>query len=212
VDDAVTCTEVSGHSARTRAYSRRRFLVRATWSVAAVGTAFAAVPFVESWLPSETARALGVPVGLDPSKIKPGQMTIVTWRKKPIYIVHRTKSMLALLGSHDSDLKDPRSHYSDQPAYTDNALRSRSAALFVTIGICTHLGCLPKARFQPGDPALGPRWPGGFYCPCHGSRFDLAGRVFKGSPASVNLVIPPYAFPSERTLVIGTDTASTSES
>ena len=211
MDDAVAGTEVRERIVRDGASSRRRFLVRATWSAAAVGTAFAAVPFLESWLPSESARALGVPVALDPSKIEPGQMNIVTWRRKPIYIVHRTKSMLALLGNHDSDLKDPQSHDSDQPAYTDNALRSRSAALFVTIGICTHLGCLPKARFQRGDPALGPRWPGGFYCPCHGSRFDLAGRVFKSSPASVNLVIPPYAFASERKLIIGTDTAPTSK-
>ena len=207
---AVASTDVLGSTAGDTAYSRRRFLVRATWSVAAVGTAFAAVPFIESWLPSETARALGVAVALDPSKIEPGQMTIVTWRKKPIYIVHRTPSMLALLGNHDGDLKDPQSHDSDQPNYADNALRARSAALFVTIGICTHLGCLPKAHFQPGDPTLGPRWPGGFFCPCHGSRFDLAGRVFEGSPASVNLVIPPYAFASQRKLVIGTDTATSS--
>ena len=206
--DAVASTDVLGSTAGDSAHSRRRFLVRATLSVAAIGTAFAAVPFIESWLPSERARALGVAVALDPTKIEPGQMTIVTWRRKPIYIVHRTPGMLALLGNHDNDLKDPKSHDSQQPAYADNVLRARSAALFVTIGICTHLGCLPKAHFQPADPTLGSRWPGGFFCPCHGSRFDLAGRVFKGSPASVNLVIPPYAFASERKLVIGTDTAT----
>jgi len=203
MDEAVAGTEVLGRTVRAGSHSRRRFLVRATWSAAAVGTAFAAVPFIESWLPSESARALGVPVTLDPSKIEPAQMNIVTWRRKPIYIVHRTKSMLALLGNHDSDLKDPQSHDSDQPAYTDNVLRSRRADLFVTIGICTHLGCLPKARFQRGDPALGPRWPGGFYCPCHGSRFDLAGRVFRGVPAPTNLVIPPHKYLSDTKIVIG---------
>jgi ubiquinol-cytochrome c reductase iron-sulfur subunit len=182
--------------------SRRKFLTAATLGLGAVGALFAAVPFVESWLPSERARALGGPTALDPRKIEPGQMVIVSWRKKPIYIVHRTQQMLALLGNHDARLKDPNSSDSDQPLYAKNRQRSREAALFVTIGICTHLGCLPKARFQPGQPPLGSDWPGGFFCPCHGSRFDLAGRVFEGSPASVNLVIPPYTLTPEQ-LTIG---------
>jgi ubiquinol-cytochrome c reductase iron-sulfur subunit len=185
--------------------SRRKLLTRATLAVGAWGTLFAAVPFIESWLPSERARALGGPIRLDPTKIDPGQLVIFTWRRKPIYIVHRTAQMLAMLPGHDGDLKDPRSVNSDQPPYTRNPLRSRRADLFVAIGICTHLGCLPKARFQAGQPPLGPQWPGGFFCPCHGSRFDLAGRVFDGSPASVNLVIPPYAFLDERTLIVGSD-------
>jgi ubiquinol-cytochrome c reductase iron-sulfur subunit len=172
--------------------SRRKFLTAATSGLGVVGILLAAVPFVESWLPSERARALGGPTQVDPRKIEPGQMIIVNWRRKPIYIIHRTQQMLALLGNHDDKLKDPQSHDSDQPPYAKNSQRSREAALFVTIGICTHLGCLPKARFQPGQPPLGADWPGGFFCPCHGSRFDLAGRVFDGSPASVNLVIPPY--------------------
>jgi ubiquinol-cytochrome c reductase iron-sulfur subunit len=182
--------------------SRRKFLTAATLGLGAVGALFAAVPFVESWLPSERARALGGPTALDPRKIEPGQMVIVSWRKKPIYIVHRTQQMLALLGNHDARLKDPNSSDSDQPLYAKNRQRSREAALFVTIGICTHLGCLPKARFQPGQPPLGSDWPGGFFCPCHGSRFDLAGRVFEGSPASVNLVIPSYTLTPEQ-LTIG---------
>jgi ubiquinol-cytochrome c reductase iron-sulfur subunit len=177
--------------------SRRKFLTGATIGVGAIGVVLAAIPFIESWLPSERARSLGGPTQVDPRKVEPGQMIIATWRRKPIYIVHRTEEMLSLLGNHDARLKDPGSQNSEQPPYTKNAQRSREAALFVTIGICTHLGCLPKARFQPGDPSLGAYWPGGFFCPCHGSRFDLAGRVFDGSPASVNLVIPPYTLTPE---------------
>jgi ubiquinol-cytochrome c reductase iron-sulfur subunit len=185
--------------------SRRKFLTRATIAVGTIGILFTAVPFVESWLPSERARAQGGPVSLDFSKLDPGQMTIVTWRRKPIYIVRRTAAMLSLLGNHDSRLKDPESSHSEQPPYARNPLRARRADLFVTIGICTHLGCLPKARFKPGLPELGADWPGGFFCPCHGSRFDLAGRVFDGSPASVNLVIPSYGFAGQSELVIGRD-------
>ncbi len=187
--------------------SRRKFLTRATLSVGAVGLLFSAVPFIESWLPSERARALGGPVRIDTSKIDPGQMIVAVWRRKPIYIVRRTPGMLALLGNHDADLKDPQSRESDQPPYARNAIRARRADLFVTIGICTHLGCLPKARFEPGQAPLGSRWPGGFFCPCHGSRFDLAGRVFTGSPASVNLVIPSYAFADTHRLIVGLDEA-----
>jgi len=182
--------------------SRRRFLTFATVGVGAVGTLFVTIPFIESWLPSERARALGGPTQVDPRKIDPGQMIIVNWRRKPIYIVRRTPQMLTLLGNHNDRLKDPQSDNSDQPPYAKNPQRSREQALFVTIGICTHLGCLPKPRFEPGQPPLGANWPGGFFCPCHGSRFDLAGRVFEGSPASVNLVIPPYTLSPER-LTIG---------
>jgi ubiquinol-cytochrome c reductase iron-sulfur subunit len=130
---------------------------------------------------------------------------MVIWRRKPIYVVRRTPAMLARMGDHNDRLKDPQSQDSDQPEYAKNPVRARRADLFVTIGICTHLGCLPKARFAPREPDLGVNWPGGFFCPCHGSRFDLAGRVFDGSPASVNLVIPPYLFVDEKELVIGID-------
>ncbi len=183
--------------------SRRKFLTQATAATGAVGAVIAAVPFVESWLPSERVRAAGAPTELDLTKIEPGQMTITVWRKKPIYVVRRTPEMLAKLSGHDGELKDPGSKESDQPTYADNSTRSRNPEFLVLIGLCTHLGCLPKQRFAAGE--LGPSWPGGFFCPCHGSRFDLAGRVFNGSPASVNLVVPRYEFPNPSTLRVGAD-------
>jgi ubiquinol-cytochrome c reductase iron-sulfur subunit len=127
------------------------------------------------------------------------------WRKQQIYVVRRTPEMLASLSNHDSELKDAKSDSSDQPAYTKNPQRSLKPEILVLIGTCTHLGCLPKSRFTPGDATVRANWPGGFFCPCHGSKFDLAGRVFEGSPASVNLRIPPYSFPGEDKLVIGVD-------
>jgi ubiquinol-cytochrome c reductase iron-sulfur subunit len=187
--------------------SRRKFLTVATSATAAVGVMFAATPFIESWAPSERAKALGAPITVPLAKLEPGQMLTYVWRKKPIFIIRRTDAMVAQLQSHDGELKDPASTDSDQPAYTKNVQRSRRPDLMVMIGTCTHLGCLPKPHFDAGDPtpSLGPTWPGGFLCPCHGSRFDLAGRVFKGSPASVNLVVPPYNFPDDNTLLIGDD-------
>ena len=183
--------------------SRRKFLTRATIATGAVGAVFAAVPFIESWSPSERARAQGVPTELDLAKVDPGQMTVTVWRKTPVYVVHRTPDMVARIAGHDGELKDPHSQDSDQPPYAKNDLRARSAEFLVLIGVCTHLGCLPKQRFGAGE--LYPSWPGGFHCPCHGSRFDLAGRVFDGSPASTNLRVPPYSYPNPRTLVIGAD-------
>jgi len=184
---------------------RRKFLTWATAATAAVGVVFTAVPFVESWQPSERAKSLGAPLEIDLSKLEPGQMIVPIWRKQPIYLVHRTPEMVKLLPNHDADLKDPGSAASDQPEYAKNAIRAIKPEYLVLIGICTHLGCLPKQHFDAGDPVLGANWPGGFFCPCHGSRFDLAGRVFNGSPASVNLKIPPYRFSSESTLLIGED-------
>jgi ubiquinol-cytochrome c reductase iron-sulfur subunit len=183
--------------------SRRKFLTRATIATGAIGAVFAAVPFIESWSPSERSRAQGAPTELDLSKLEPGQMATTVWRRSPIYVVHRTPEMVARVAGHDADLKDPKSEQSDQPSYAKNELRSRSADFLVLIGTCTHLGCLPKQRFDKGE--LYPSWPGGFFCPCHGSRFDLAGRVFDGSPASVNLRIPPYSYPNPRTLLVGVD-------
>jgi ubiquinol-cytochrome c reductase iron-sulfur subunit len=185
--------------------SRRKFLTNATIVTGAVGAVFVAVPFVESWTPSERARALGAPTELDVSKIDAGQMTIVTWRRQPIYVVRRTPEMVQHLQGHDGDLKDPTSKDSDQPDYAKNVLRARKAEYLVLIGTCTHLGCLPKQRFEAGMAEMGPTWPGGFFCPCHGSRFDLSGRVFNGSPASVNLRVPPYQYPNEKTLRVGAD-------
>jgi ubiquinol-cytochrome c reductase iron-sulfur subunit len=183
--------------------SRRKFLTTATIATGAVGVAFAAVPFIESWSPSERERAQGVPVEVDISKLEPGQMTVPVWRKTPIYVVRRTPEMVAHVAGHDSELKDPKSEDSDQPAYAKNTLRSRTEEYLVLIGVCTHLGCLPKQHFALGE--LYPSWPGGFFCPCHGSRFDLAGRVFDGSPASTNLRVPRYSYPNPRTLLIGED-------
>ena len=183
--------------------SRRKFLTRATIATGAVGVAFAAVPFIESWNPSERSRAQGAPTELDLSKIEPGQMATTVWRRSPIYVVRRTPDMVARIAGHDPQLKDPTSRDSVQPSYAQNTLRSRTAEFLVLVGTCTHLGCLPKQRFEKGE--LYPSWPGGFHCPCHGSRFDLAGRVFDGSPASTNLRVPPYSFPNPGTLVIGAD-------
>ena len=183
--------------------SRRKFLTRATIATGAVGAVFAAVPFIESWNPSERARAQGVPTTLDLSKLEAGQMTTAVWRRSPIYVVRRTPEMVNRIAGHDELLKDPNSDHSDQPAYAKNPLRARSAQFLVLIGTCTHLGCLPKQRFAAGE--LYPSWPGGFFCPCHGSRFDLAGRVFEGSPASLNLRVPPHSFPNVHTLLIGAD-------
>ena len=183
--------------------SRRKFLTRATIATGAVGAAFAAVPFLESWSPSERTRAEGAPAELDLAKLDPGQMTTVVWRRSPIYVVRRTPDMVARIAGHDDQLKDPTSRYSEQPPYATNPLRARTPEILVLVGTCTHLGCLPKQRFDKGE--LYPSWPGGFFCPCHGSRFDLAGRVFDGSPASTNLQVPPYSYPNARTLLVGAD-------
>jgi ubiquinol-cytochrome c reductase iron-sulfur subunit len=183
--------------------SRRRFLTRATIATGAVGAAFVAVPFIESWQPSERARAQGEPVQVDLTKVEPGQMVTPVWRKQPIYVVRRTPDMVARIAGHDADLKDPQSKDSTQPPYAMNPQRSRTPEFLVLVGICTHLGCLPKERFSAAE--LYPSWPGGFFCPCHGSRFDLAGRVFDGSPASINLRVPPYSYPKPTTLLVGAD-------
>jgi ubiquinol-cytochrome c reductase iron-sulfur subunit len=183
--------------------SRRKFLTRATIATGAVGAVFAAVPFIESWNPSERARAQGAPTTLDLTRIEAGQMTTTVWRRSPIYVVRRTPDMVARIAGHDALLKDPSSENSEQPPYARNPLRSRKAEFLVLVGTCTHLGCLPKQRFSAGE--LYASWPGGFFCPCHGSRFDLAGRVFQGSPASANLRVPPHEYPNEGTLVIGAD-------
>jgi ubiquinol-cytochrome c reductase iron-sulfur subunit len=187
--------------------SRRKLLGAATAATGALGIAFAAAPFLSSWTPSERARALGLPTEVDLSKLEPGQMVVTVWRKQPIYVVHRTAEMVASLSGHDTLLKDPHSKDSDQPSYAANLVRSRTPQYLVLIGTCTHLGCLPKAHFDPRDRELGAYWPGGWLCPCHGSRFDMAGRVFEGSPASVNLRVPPYGFADARKLVIGVDQA-----
>ena len=186
--------------------TRRRFLTTATSAVGAAGVVGVAIPFVGSWNPSEKAKAAGAPVKADISKLEPGQMVVVEWRGKPVYVLRRTEDQLAGLPSLDADLKDPLSAISDQPAYIAGEQRSLRPDIFVVVGLCTHLGCAPKFRPEVGAADLGgDEWLGGFFCPCHGSKFDLAGRVYKGVPASANLVVPPYSFEGDNVLVIGVD-------
>jgi ubiquinol-cytochrome c reductase iron-sulfur subunit len=184
---------------------RRKFLVAATAAVGTAGAAAVAWPFIASMLPSARAKAAGAPVEVDISKVEPGAILSVEWRGKPVWIVNRTKEMLDMLGKHDSQLADPASDAPQQPDYCKNATRSIKPELLVAVGICTHLGCSPTYRKEIGAADLGADWPGGFFCPCHGSRFDLAARVFKGSPAPLNLVIPPYKYVSESVLLVGAD-------
>jgi ubiquinol-cytochrome c reductase iron-sulfur subunit len=184
---------------------RRRFLTAATTVVGAVGVGFALVPFVSSMQPSAKARAAGAPVRADISKLESGQMIRVKWRGKPVWLVKRTDDMLEALPSLDPELRDPDSEQPQQPPYAQNGYRSIKPEILVTVGICTHLGCSPTYRPDVGAADLGADWQGGFFCPCHGSRFDRAGRVFKGVPAPLNLEIPPHRYLSETELVIGED-------
>ena len=185
---------------------RRRFLTLSTTVVGAVGAAFAAVPFVMSLRPSERAKALGAPVQIDISKLEPGQMVIAVWRRQPVWVVRRTPEMVASLEAVRPVLADPDSEIPQQPEYTKNAARAIKPEFMVLKGVCTHLGCSPK--FRPVETAgadVGSDWKGGFYCPCHGSKFDLAGRVLKGMPAPTNLPVPPHRYANDTTLVIGED-------
>jgi ubiquinol-cytochrome c reductase iron-sulfur subunit len=184
---------------------KRRFLTQAAIVVGAVGAGFLTVPFVASMRPSAKAQALGAPVEVDVSKIEPGQRIIVSWRGKPVWVVRRTPEILTALPTLDDKLLDPRSEQSEQPEAARNEVRAIKPELFVAIGICTHLGCSPVYRPEIAPADLGPEWKGGFFCPCHGSRFDLAGRVYKGVPAPVNLAIPPYSYISDTRIVIGLD-------
>ena len=187
--------------------TRRRFLTAATSGISAVGVAGVAVPFLGSWNPSEKAKAAGAPVKADISKIEPGQMVVVEWRGKPVYVLRRTPEQVAELSGLAENLKDPNSDSADQPTYIKGAPRSLNEEFFVVVGLCTHLGCAPKFRPEVGAADLGGEsWRGGFFCPCHGSKFDLAGRVYKGVPAADNLIIPPYSFEGDNVLVIGIDT------
>ena len=182
---------------------RRRFLLTATEVLGGVGALCALTPFVSSWMPSAKAQAAGAPVQVDLSKIEPGQQVTVEWRGKPVWIIRRTSEMLKHLEDHNNQLRDPNSLVEQQPDYAKNKFRSIKPEYLVLVGICTHVGCSPK--YKPFEKELGPDWPGGFYCPCHGSAFDLAGRVLKGVPAPINLQVPPYRFVSEHLIVIGED-------
>lgn len=184
----------------------RRNLLIATSVVGGAGVATAAWPFIASMTPSAKAKGLGAPVDVDISKLEPGAKLTVAWQGKPVWIISRDKQMLDLLGKHDDRLTDPKSESSIQPEYCKNPYRSIKPEFMVAVGICTHLGCSPSDKLKPeSDNETGPNWPGGFYCPCHGSRFDLATRVFNGSPAPTNLVIPPHKYLSATLIRIGDD-------
>ena len=186
--------------------TRRALLVGATAGVGAVGAGFLAVPFVKSWMPSEKAKAAGAAAKVDVSKIEPGAMITVEWRGKPVYVARRTEDMLSGLEGLADRLKDPdNGNKAQQPKYADNVYRSRQPDLIVVEGVCTHLGCAPKYFPEVEPQQFDPNWQGGWFCPCHGSRFDLSGRVFSGSPANDNLVIPPYMFQDGNVVVIGED-------
>jgi ubiquinol-cytochrome c reductase iron-sulfur subunit len=182
---------------------RRRFLLTATGVLGGIGATCALTPFITSWLPSAKTQATGVPVQVDLSKMELGQQITIEWQGKPVWIMRRTKEMLQHLNGHDEQLRDPNSLVEQQPPYAQNQHRSINPEYLILVGVCTHLGCSPK--YTPVENEFGPNWPGGFYCPCHGSTFDLAGRVFKGAPAPINLQVPPYQFISEHVVVIGQD-------
>jgi ubiquinol-cytochrome c reductase iron-sulfur subunit len=183
---------------------RRKFLTLTTGVVGAVGAAAVAVPFVKSWSPSEKAKAAGAPVSVDISKIQPGQLIRVEWRGKPVWVVSRTPKIIEELASINDKLRDPNSEEPQQPEYATNASRSLKPELFIAVGICTHLGCSPT--YLPdsfNEQVEGVE--SGFFCPCHGSKFDMAGRVFQNVPAPLNLVIPPHYYVSDTTVLIGED-------
>jgi ubiquinol-cytochrome c reductase iron-sulfur subunit len=184
---------------------RRRFLTLTTTVVGGVGTAFAAVPFVASLAPSERAKALGAPVTVDISKIEPGQQITAVWRRQPVWVIRRTPEMLASLDKVAGQLSDPESQVPQQPEYVKGAARAIKPEFMVLKGICTHLGCSPKFRPETPAPEIAADWQGGFFCPCHGSKFDLSGRVYSGVPAPTNLIVPPHRYADDKTLVIGED-------
>jgi ubiquinol-cytochrome c reductase iron-sulfur subunit len=184
---------------------RRRFLIGATSVVGGVGVVGAAVPFLGSWNPSAKAEAAGAPVTVNVSKIEPGQQITVEWRGQPVWIIRRTDEMLENIEKLNDRVKDPNSEAPQQPEYIDGILRSLKPEFAVLVGLCTHLGCVPSYRPEVAPADLGDEWLGGLFCPCHGSRYDMAGRVYAAQPAPSNLVVPPYRFDDDSTLTIGLD-------
>jgi ubiquinol-cytochrome c reductase iron-sulfur subunit len=185
---------------------RRRFLGAATGVTTAVGVAFVAVPFLASWKPSARAQALGAPVEVDISKLDEGALLRVEWRGRPVWVLKRSPEMVERLATADGLLRDPESSEAQQPPYATNRHRSIKPEVLVVIGSCTHLGCAPAPRFDVGAADLGgAEWPGGFFCACHGSKFDLAGRVWRGVPAPLNLVVPPHKYVDDSTILVGVD-------
>ncbi len=188
---------------------RRRFLTATTAVVGGIGGIMIAVPFIKMWLPSERAKAAGAPVEIDLSKLEPGQLLIQPWRGRPVYVFKRSEKMLATLESEESRLKDKDSKLAEQPAYIKGRGRALKQDIMVLLGVCTHLGCGPKLYADAQAEPFDSKWQGGFFCPCHNSRFDLAGRVYQGSPATSNLTIPPYSFiDGDKKLLIGIDPAA----
>ena len=192
-------------SEQTKVDKKRRNLVVATSVVGGVAGVAAALPFAASMLPSDRAKAAGAPVEVDLSKLAPGEMAVIEWRGKPVWVIKRTKEMLDSLKAVTGKLTDPASKSSEQPKYAENEYRSQKPEVMVMEGVCTHLGCSPQLKGADAKAEMGGDWAGGFYCPCHGSKFDLAGRVFRGAPAPTNLKVPPYTIVSDTTLLIGED-------
>lgn len=185
---------------------KRRFLVASTSVVGAVGAGFVAVPFVASWMPSERAKNAGAPIEADISRLEEGRMMTVEWQSKPVWIVRRSEKTLADLETLNDNLRDPASDNVDQqPEYAKNVTRSRKPEILVLVGICTHLGCSPTFRPDIAPADLGEDWLGGFFCPCHSSKFDMAGRVFQGVPAPTNLSVPPHYYVSDSVILVGKD-------
>ena len=184
---------------------RRRFLVAATSIAGGIAGVAVATPFMLSMMPSERAKAAGAPVEVDISKVEPGMLLLVEWRGKVVWVLNRTPEMLTDLKKLDAEVSDPKSEKDQQPKYAQNETRSIKPAILIVEGVCTHLGCSPVYRKDIAPADLGSDWLGGFFCPCHGSKFDLAGRVYKSVPAPTNLVVPPHLYLSDTTLLIGSD-------
>ncbi|SNX61201.1 ubiquinol-cytochrome c reductase iron-sulfur subunit [Nitrosomonas ureae] len=184
---------------------RRKFLVAATSVAGGVAGAAIATPFLLSMMPSERAKAAGAPVEVDISKLEPGMLLMVEWRGRVVWVLNRTPEMLKTLEKVEDELADPNSEKNQQPEYAKNRTRSIKPEILVTEGVCTHLGCSPVFRKDIAPADLGPDWLGGFFCPCHGSKFDLAGRVYKHVPAPTNMVVPPHVYLSESRLLIGSE-------
>lgn len=185
--------------------SKRRFLVAATTAMGGVAGVAVLTPFVMSMLPSERAKAAGAPVEVDISKVESGMLLAIEWQGKPVWIVNRTKDMLATLPKNDAKMSDPKSEQPQQPTYCQNENRSIKPAYLVVVGICTHLGCSPTFRPELAPADLGPDWDGGWFCPCHGSRYDLAARVYKNVPAPLNMQVPPHKYLTETRILVGED-------
>ena len=185
--------------------SKRQFLTSALTVVGAVGTGYLAVPFLSQMQPSAKAMAAGAPVEVDISRIEPGQLIRIAWRGKPVWVLSRTPEVLEVLENETGKLADPHSSESEQPESSNNPLRSIKPEIFLAVGLCTHLGCSPTFRPEIAPNDLGDDWKGGFFCPCHGSGFDLAGRVYRSVPAPTNLVVPPYRYITDTLIIVGED-------